>query len=243
MKVIDLMTHATFTVKADESVLAAIKLMLDHGISGLPVIDDQHKLVGILTEGDLLRRAELATEKRRPWWRATLMSTGKLATEYVHTHAHRVRDVMTFPVHSVDFDASIESAVAMMEKFNVKRLPVVRGTTLVGILSRRDLLKAAYWLVVEPLDSSQPHVPDRKIAESIASEMRVQKWASGNCVQTRVQDGAVELCGVIFDERERSALRVLVEGVPGVVAIHDHLVYVEPNSGFVIAPAASTAPN
>jgi CBS domain-containing protein len=239
MKALDLMTRKTATVRADDSVLSAIRLMLDNNVSGLPVIDDKCKLVGIVTEGDLLRRAELATEKQRSWWRALLMSSGKLAKEYVHTHAHLVRDIMTTPVRTVDFDTPIEVAVDMMEKFNIKRLPVVRGTTLVGILSRRDLLRAAYWLVTEPSDTAHPHIADGEITANITEQLGRQRWTSSNCVQARVQDGNVELCGVIFDERERSALRVLVESVPGVVAIRDHLVYVEPNSGFVFAPSAS----
>jgi CBS domain-containing protein len=243
MKVLDLMTYKTVIVKADDSVLAAIRLMLDNNISGLPVVDDQNKLVGMVTEGDLLRRADLATEKPRSWWHVLLASPGKLAAEYADTHAHRVRDAMTFPVHTIDFDAPIVVAVDMMEKFNVKRLPVVRGTTLIGILSRRDLVKAAYWLVAEPFEAARPQVSDQIIASKVTEELNRQSWTSGKSIEARVHDGVVELCGAIFDERARSALRILVEGVPGVVAIQDHLVYIEPNTGFVIAPTASPAAN
>jgi CBS-domain-containing membrane protein len=236
MKALDLMTHKMITVRADDSVLTAVKLMLDNNISGLPVVDDHGKLVGIITEGDLIRRAELATEKRRSWWRAQLAGPGKLAAEYAHTHAHRVRDVMTSPVHSVDFGVTAEEIVELMERHSIKRIPVVRGTTLVGIVSRRDLLRIAYWLIVDPSSAAPTRASDSIITERLISELRQQTWAAGNRIEPRVHEGVVDLCGIIFDERERSALRVLAEGVPGVVAIRDSLVHVEPHSGFVIPP-------
>jgi CBS-domain-containing membrane protein len=243
MKVLDLMTPKTVTVKSDDSVLSAIRLMLDNEVSGLPVVDESYKLVGMVTESDLLRRAELETEKHQSWWHALLASPGKLAAEYAQTHAHRVRDVMTSPVHTVDFDTPIFVAVDIMEKFRIKRLPVVRGTTLVGILSRRDLLKAAYWLIAEPLDTAHSQVSDQAITNSLSKEIQAQPWTSEKCITTRVNNGVVELCGVIFDERARSALRILAEGVPGVTEIRDHLVCIEPNSGFVITPSTSADAN
>jgi hypothetical protein len=195
----------------------------------------------MVTEGDLLRRAELATEKRHSWWHEVLASPGKLADEYAQTHAHRVRDVMTSPAHTVDIDTPIAMAVDMMERFKIKRLPVVRDTTLVGILSRRDLMRAAYWLVAEPFNAAQPRISDQSIAESVKEQIHQQPWTSEKCIETRVQDGVVEMCGVIFDERARSALRILVEGVPGVVGIRDRLIFVEPNTGFAFAPSVAAA--
>jgi CBS domain-containing protein len=242
MKALDLMTYNAITVQADDSIVSAIRLMLDNNVSGLPVVDGSHNLVGIVTESDLMRRAELATGKRRSWWYELLTEPGKQASDYAHTHAQRVRDVMIFPVKTIEFDTPVDAAVDLFERHGVRRLPVVRGATVVGILSRKDLLRAAYWLIAEPLAAVQSPIPDRDIVENINRELRKQKWAQHNCVQTRVQGGAVKLCGVIFDERERSALRVLAEGVPGVTSVEDHLVYAEPNSGFVFAPSVISPP-
>src|SRR5262245_49556148 len=138
----DVMTQSTVTVDPDASITHAIQLMLKRRISGLPVVDDTGALVGILTEGDLLRRAELGTQKRRPRWIEFLIGPGRLASEYVSACGRKVREVMTTPVHIVSEDTPLTDVVNIMESKQVKRLPVLRDGRLVGILSRANLLRA-----------------------------------------------------------------------------------------------------
>ena len=151
MKVRDVMTRKVLSIEPDANVLQAVRSMLQNKISGLPVVNADGHLVGIVTEGDFLRRAETATERRRPGWLEFLVGPGRLADEYVHTHARKIADVMTRDPHTVTEDTSLEDVVQLMEKHRIKRLPVVRGKLLVGIVSRANLLHA--------LASLAPHVP------------------------------------------------------------------------------------
>ena len=142
MKVQDIMTRKVLSIEPDATVLQAVRSMLQNKISGLPVVDADGKLVGIVTEGDFLRRAETTTERRRPRWLEFLVGPGRLADEYVHTHARKIADVMTPEPYTVTEDTSLEDVVQLMEKHRIKRLPVVRGKQLVGIVSRANLLHA-----------------------------------------------------------------------------------------------------
>ena len=142
MKVKHIMTWPVFSIGPDATVLQAVQLMLRHKISGLPVVDADGKLLGIVTEGDFLRRAETATERRRPNWLNFLVGPGRLADEYVHTHTRNIADVMTPEPYTITEDTSLDEVVKLMEKHRIKRLPVVRNQQLVGIVSRANLLHA-----------------------------------------------------------------------------------------------------
>ena len=231
MQVKDIMTSKVLSVEANTSVFEAIRSMLQHKISGLPVVNADGALVGIVTEGDFLRRAETATERRRPRWLEFLMGPGRLADEYVHTHAHTVADVMTPDPYTVTEATPLEDVVRIMEKQRIKRLPVLRGKLVVGIVSRANLLHA--------LASLAPHVPaaapaDGVIRERLMAELERQKWAPLGWLNVVVQNGVVELWGTITDERERQAIIVAAQNTPGVKDVLDHLVWIEPMSGVVI---------
>jgi CBS domain-containing protein len=138
----DIMTQPVISVGSVDSVERAIRLMLQNKISGLPVIDPLGRLQGMLTEGDFLRRTEVTTERYRPRWVQFLMSPGRLADEYVHTHGRTVAEIMTVDAISVTEDTPLEEIVSLMEKRRVKRVPVLRGDEVVGILSRANLVRA-----------------------------------------------------------------------------------------------------
>lgn len=230
MKASDVMTRRVVSVKPDSSVIDAAQLMLENRISGLPVIDGNRKLVGIVTEGDLLRRSEIATERRRPRWLEYLISPGRLAGEYVRTHGRKVSEVMTAEPQTITEETPLDEIVLVMEKKRIKRLPVVRGQKVVGIVSRANLVHALVSLAPETEDT----IPsDASIRQRILAEIDRQPWGPRNLVNVIVRNGNVELWGTIFDERDREALRVAAENVPGVKQIHDHLAWVEPMSGLV----------
>lgn len=233
MQVKDVMTRKVFSIEPDATVLQAVRSMLQNKISGLPVVDADGHLVGIVTEGDFLRRAETKTERRRPRWLEFLVGPGKLADEYVHTHARKIADLMTPEPLTVTEDTSLEDVVQLMEKNRIKRLPVVRGKLLVGIISRANLLHA--------LASLAPAVPatagnDENIRSNLLVELEQQKWAPVKFLNVVVCNGVVELWGTITDEREREALIVAAQNIPGVKVVRDHLVWVEATSGVVIGP-------
>jgi CBS domain-containing protein len=227
----DVMTRTILSVRPDATVADAIRTMLDRRISGLPVIDENGRLVGILTEGDLIRRGETGTERRRPPWLEILMGPGRLAGEYVRTHGRKVGEVMTRDPVSVTPDTPLKEVVELMERRRIKRLPVLDRDVPVGVLSRADLLRAVLGVLAE---EPTPATSDAEIRERILAELAKAAWVPRDGLAITVQDGVVDLNGVILDEKERAALRVAVENVPGVRATEDHLVWVEPVSGTII---------
>jgi CBS domain-containing protein len=229
MKAHDVMTWGAITVGPDESVTCAVQLMLQNKISGLPVVDDEGEFVGIVTEGDFLRRGELGTQRQRPRWLEFLLGPGRLAAEYVQASGQKVAQVMTREAKTITPETPIEEVVRLMERHRVKRLPVVQGGKLVGIVSRADLLHA---LGSVARDLKPAAGDDAAIREQIIAECAKQRWAPH--INVVVQDGVVSLWGVITDDRARDAFMVAAENVPGVKGVHDHLAWIEPMSGMVL---------
>lgn len=233
MKASEIMTRNVVTVGRETPVVQAIRAMLDNHVSGLPVLDDDGKLAGILTEGDLLRRGETGTERHRPRWLEVLMGPGRMAAEYIRTHGRRVGGIMTENVFSVPPDTSLEEIVQLMERRRIKRVPVIEGDALVGIVSRADLLRALAAVLERQTGGTHS---DDEIREKIHAELAKAAWVPRDGLSITVQDGVVDLNGVILEENEREALRVVAENVAGVKAVEDHLVWIEPVSGIVIDP-------
>jgi CBS domain-containing protein len=226
------MTPNPITVSPDSSVRNAARLMLQDDISGLPVVDAAGQLVGIVSEGDLLRRIEAGTERHRPRWLEFLTGPGQLAEEYARSHGRKIEEVMTRDVVTVSTDAPLEEVVRLMERKHIKRLPVLDGTRLVGIISRANLLHVLASVAEElpPVQAS-----DESIREKIRAEFERLTWAPRRSITVVVRRGIVSLWGVILDERERQALCVAAENVAGVREVRDHLVGVIPVFGTAIA--------
>jgi CBS domain-containing protein len=231
MRAADVMTPKPVTVSPDASIMEAIRLMLERKFSGLPVIDTNGSLVGIVTEGDLLRRSETGTQRKRAGWIEFLMGQGRLASEYVHASGRKVREVMSSDVQTVTEDAPLDEIVQLMERHRIKRLPVVRDGMLVGIVSRANLLRALASIASETKPAASD---DAAIRARIYAELGKQAWAPINLLDIMVRNGVVHLWGMLFDERQRGAIHVVVENTPGVKSIQDHLVWIEPMSGMVI---------
>jgi CBS-domain-containing membrane protein len=236
MQVKDVMTLSVISIGADEPIVKAARLMLQNRISGLPVINKEGTLVGMVTEGDFLRRGELGTQRRRPKWLEFIVGPGKLAQEYVHTSGRKVEDIMTPEPWTIREDDSLETVVEMMERHQIKRLPVTRGWRLVGIVSRANLLQALASLAH---DMPAPASEDSTIRSNILAAIAGQKWAPR--VNVIVRDGIAEMHGVVTDDRERQGLIVAAENVVGVKKVRDHLVWVEPMSGMAFPSAEDEA--
>jgi CBS domain-containing protein len=233
MIVADVMTRKVISVAPDETVEHAATLMLRHGISGLFVVDTNGTLVGVLTEGDLLRRDELGTERHRPWWLRMLLSPGRQALDFTRTHGRKVSDVMTPEVICVATTTPLEDVVETMEKQRIKRVAVTENGHMVGVVARSDLLRA----LLSHEREKQPaptHEDDRTIRANIMSALETATWAPMTTLNVTVASGVVDVWGTITNPDERRAICVIAENVPGVKLVHDHLVYVEPYTGTVI---------
>ena len=236
MKVLDLMTRQVLSVSEDASIFDGIRLMLQNNVSGLPVVNAKGELVGIVTEGDFLRRYEIGTQSQRSGLSRFLAGPGKLATEYVHAAGRRVGEIMTSEVTTIAEDADLADAVAKMEQHHCKRLPVVNGKRLVGIISRSDFLRALIRATKVPAPMT-----DAAIHDSLVTTLNAERWAMPNMLDVAVKDGVVELNGAITDERMRNAIIVAAENIPGVKSVRDHLAWIEPISGTLIEARDSAA--
>jgi CBS domain-containing protein len=235
MKVGDVMTREPMSVTSQTTIVEAARLMLQHRISGLPVTAGKGEIVGVVTEGDLLRRAETGTERHRSSWLSFLVGSGRLASDYVGAHARKVGEVMTRDVAVVAPSADLAVVVGLMEKRHIKRVPVVENDKLVGIVSRADLVRAlVHSLTREAKAHTHDRVADEAIRNRIVAIIDKEPWGPRFSVDVTVTAGVVDLHGTITDDRERTALIVAAEGVAGVKAVNNHLVWVEPNSGLVI---------
>ena len=220
----DIMTTNVVTVERDLPVKDIAELLLVHNISGAPVVDSKGRLVGIVSEGDLIRRGE--TEERRSWWLDLLTSNEERARRYIKSHGHRVEDVMTTEVAAVTEDTPASEIAHLLEKRRIKRVPVLRDGKVVGIVSRANLLHGlAAQKDRAPLT---PAPADRTIREAILALVQDEEWISHGSLNVMVADGVVELWGWVDSEEERKALKIAVEGVAGVRKIEDHLATVAP---------------
>ena len=231
MKACDIMTQPVISVEADTPVETAVRLMLQKKISGLPVVDGSGNLVGMVTEGDFLRRAEAGTEHKQSRWLDFLIGPGRLADRYAKAHGRKVGEIMTDDVKSADEQTQLGDIVAMMERNRIKRVPVLRGKKVVGIVSRANLLRALA-SVMHKLPAGS--IDDTAIRQKIVDALQQEKWTPIATVDAIVRDGVVTLTGYVLDERQRAALKVLVENVAGVKQVRDEMVWVEPMSGLTI---------
>ena len=220
MKARDVMTLAVFTVKPTTSVKDVARLFIERRISAVPVVDDQGKIVGIVSEGDLVHRSEISNQGRRPWWLDLMVRDKTLdAEEYIKAHAKRVADVMTRNVITAAPDTSLQEIAETLEKYGIKRLPIVRDGKLVGIVSRANLVQAIATI------GSNLDVPlsDATIREKVLTHLNKQDWAHTALVNVTVNGGVVDLWGFIESDTERNAIRVAAEATPGVRAVNDHM--------------------
>ena len=228
MRAHQIMTRSVVTVRPDATILEAANTMLQHHVSGLPVVDAAGKLVGIVSEGDFIRRGEIGTQKKRSRWLSFLM--GADATQYVREHGRKVSEVMTNDLLTIAEDATLEEIVNAMEANGIKRMPVMRDGKLVGIVSRANLLHAVASLAREIPD---PTADDDHIRSRIIQALEKHDWSPFG-LNVIVRDGIVHLSGVITDEDSRKAAIVATENVSGVKKVHDHLSWVDVMSGMYL---------
>ena len=220
MKAADVMVHTVVTIGPDATVGEVADLLLTHRISGVPVVDGNGRIVGIVSEGDLLRRAESGTEQRRSHWLEWMTPGQTLAAEFVKSHSRRVSDIMTRRVISVAPDAPLNEVATVMEKNGVKRVPVVENDKLVGILSRANLVQA---LAALSKRAAPATVGDVELRASVIAQLQAQPWTHPSLLNVIAHDGTIELWGIVDSAAEKRAVRVAAELTPGVKNVADNL--------------------
>ena len=233
MRAHQIMTCGVITVTPENSIADAAALMLKHQISGLPVVDDANKLVGIVTETDFLRRSEIGTQRKLSGWLQFFVGPGRAGADFVRENGRKVGEVMTRNPVTVQEDTTLEDIVQLMEKNNIKRLPVMQKESLVGIVSRANLLRMVASVAREIPD---PTADDEHIRDRITRTIAQTRWRPIG-FQVTVRNGVVHLHGIIVDERSRQATIVAAENTAGVKEVHDHMCWVDSYSGFYLESA------
>ena len=217
----DLMTTDLVSISPDSSVLDAAETMLSHHISGLPVVDSAGALVGMITAGDLIRRAEIATELHRSGFAQFKAGTERLAADYARAHGKHVRQVMSTALSTVTETTPVQEIVDIMDRHDVKRVPVTDGQRLVGLVSRTDLLRA---LVSTAKKRQDAICDDGEIKQRLLAIYTREPWAPLATIEVTVCGGIVDLVGTIHSEGQRTALIAAAESIPGVRSVSDRLV-------------------
>jgi CBS domain-containing protein len=226
MRARDIMTTSVVTVSPETRVPDIARVLLERRISALPVVDGAGRVIGIVSEGDLLHRAENKTERRRSWWLDLISSADTLAEDYVKSHGLTAKDVMNAPVISATPDASLAELATLLERHGIKRVPILENGALVGIVSRADLLRG---LIGGGADSAAETLDDAAIREALLRRIQDEPWAGTATLNVIVTDGVAELWGFVSSEAERRAFQVAAQSTPGVREVVDHLVYLPPS--------------
>jgi CBS domain-containing protein len=220
MKAMDVMVRDVVTVKPEADVASAIKLLVEHDISALPVVDDDGEVVGVISEADLVRRTEIGTEKHRPWWLEALTPGSTLAGEFAKAHGLRVSEIMSSDVISTSEETPLGEIATLLERHRIKRVPVIRDGKLVGIVSRSNLIQA----LASAAQGRPAPEGDRKIRLELLSRLGEQHWTDFGARNIIVSEGVVHLWGLVGSPEERNALVALAEEVPGVVRVEDEMI-------------------
>lgn len=220
MQARDIMVSPVVTVGPHASVQQVAKILLERRISAVPVVDPDNKLLGIVSEGDLIHRAESGTERPYSWWLRLLTGDAEQATDYVRSHSVKVQDIMSQDVVTASPETPLNDIAMLLEERQIKRVPIVnREGQLVGIVSRSNLLQA----IASARPKFEISLPDTAIRKRFFDELKKQPWAHTLNLNATVQDGVVDLWGFAPSLAERTAIRVAAEAIPGVRTVNDHL--------------------
>jgi CBS domain-containing protein len=216
------MTTHVVTIDVNASVRELADLLVKRGISAVPVVGSKGEIVGIVSEGDLMRRAEIGTAKSRPWWLQALTGEYALAADFIKANAQKVGDVMTRDVITASPDAPLSAIARLLERHAIKRVPIVHNKQLVGIVSRANLVQSFASLQKKPHFELSP--TDSAIRDRIMNRLENEPWAHTSLLNVLVNDGVVDLWGIVHTAIEKDAVRVAAESTAGVRAVNDNLI-------------------
>jgi CBS domain-containing protein len=217
MQAIDVMTPNVISVTLQAEVQEIASLLLEHKISAVTVVDDDDQVLGIVSEGDLMRRVKSEGDKHKSWWLKWL--SGNNPVDYVKSHGRKAGEIMTSEPITIEEDEPLYHIAALLEKHGIKRVPVVRKGKLVGIVSRADLLRG---FSVTATDTTVP-ADDREIRAAVIKEIEDNSGVLAYRVNVIVADGDVQLWGLVARQEEKLAAQVAAENIPGVKSVDNHL--------------------
>jgi CBS domain-containing protein len=221
MKAADVMVRDVVTITPDTDAAEAVKLLIEHDVSALPVVDVDGRVIGMLSEADLLRRTEVGTERRRPWWLEALTPATTLAIDFAKAHGRRAAELMSQPVISATEDMPLAQIAALFERHRIKRVPVTSEGKLVGIVSRTNLIQA---LASSAATSGEAHAADRAMRLDILARLKEQSWTHFGEPNVVVSGGIVHLWGLVGSPEEHKALLALAEEVAGAGKVSDEMI-------------------
>jgi CBS domain-containing protein len=230
MRASDIMVSNVVTVRPDQTVQEVAEILLNRHISGVPVLNAAGELVGIVSEGDLMRHADAGTQHRRSWWLRLLMGREGLAYDYIKEHARKVEDVMTRDVITASPDTTVSEIAELLERNRIKRVPIVKDRKVVGIVSRANLLHAL--AAMRKQVATQKPVADAELRESVLARLKAEPWMRTSLINVTAHDGVVDLWGVVDSANEKHAIRVAAEITPGVRTVND---------GIIVRPVINSA--
>jgi len=228
MKAQDIMTRDVVTAGPDTPVRDIAAVMLEKRISGIPVLSADGGIIGMVSESDLLHRAEVGTERKHGWWFRAFADSDALAREYAKAHGLKAHEVMSRYVISVRDDADLRDVADILDSQRIKRVPVVRDGRLVGIITRSDLVRA---LRQAEIAGAAKKIDNAALHKTLRDRMRAQSWLNDSYINVTVNDGVVELWGFVVTADQHTALRALVEETDGVRRIEDKLSVAGPLRG------------
>jgi CBS-domain-containing membrane protein len=217
----DVMVHDVVTIGPDEPISKAVQLLIDHDISALPVVDDERRVIGVLSEADLIHREKIGTEKHRAWWLEAITPASVLALDYAKSHGRKVSELMSENVISAAEDTSLSEIASLLEKHRIKRIPILKEWKLVGIVSRSNLIQA---LASAPPKVEGYQIADRGIRAAILARLAEQSWTGFGERNVVVANGVVHLWGLVSSPEEHKALLALAESVAGVREVSDEMI-------------------
>jgi CBS domain-containing protein len=220
MKAMDVMVRDVVTASPEDDIAGVIRLLAEHDISALPVVDDDDHVICVISEADLIRREEIGTGKHRPWWLEALRPASTMANEFAKSHGRRVSELMSTDVVSASEDTSLRQIATLLEKHRIERIPILRDGRLVGIVSRANLIQA----LASSLPQAATGDSDRKIRIELLDRLHDQTWTDFGSRNVIVSGGVVHLWGLVGSPEEHKALIALAEGVPGVIRVSDETI-------------------
>ncbi|MCE8032660.1 MAG: CBS domain-containing protein [Halomonas sp.] len=221
MKAVDVMTTKVITVSPDTDVREIARLLLENNISALPVVDESNEVLGIVSEGDLMRRIESGAEHRKSWWLKSIFAGANNASEYIKTHARKAHEIMTRNPITITEDEPLHRVAKLLEKHHIKRVPVVRDDKLVGIVSRANLLRG--FSATTPDLETPVTADDREIRDAILKEVDENTGVWVDRINVIVTEGAVQVWGLVESQEEKMAVQVAAENTPGVKSVENNL--------------------
>lgn len=215
MQAKDVMTTSVVTVDPDATVNDIAKILVERSISAVPVVDDDGAILGIVSEGDLMHRQEIGTDRReRSWWLRSFTNASTLAKEYAKSHGLHAHDVMTRDVITIPETTTLAKVAEILETNHIKRVPVVSDGKLVGIVSRANIIRGLATSQEAPLASVS--TDDEAIRGKMIEILEAESWGNSWSTNVMVSDGVVELWGSVRTEAEREAARAAADNIPGI---------------------------